>query len=1039
MVTKLKLRLILFFAFITNSTLACSNCSLPVPHVKLKTVESSIRLESTIVNIANYNINQAALIYPIKKLQSKIEQINTNYFRTIYYIAIMIVIFLLLRYRLLLWQTVILLSRYRFRNPLFSQVSQNRENIKQFLSEHLNELVEFLKHNNIKYTGSFNGVVTEANLLLNSKNDNNFLYKLNFTTNYMSNLKKQLLKNTSLCSLFGSRTIDIEYYAYCMQYLYNICSSQARNDLPLTENGSTSQLLSWVSYKDKKGTEKINTGDDKLPSQNQLVEVKYRFSLDRLNHPIMSLTAQVDFNQTDEDKINYCLESIQGVKFSIIELLWYRLVSQYKFIFMLPLILTVTILGLINALGIDYDTDYLKLYFFSDKPFRHPSLWFIGVLMFPTFYILYPLTKWIIKSRRKVLDFQAKINSLPAGALDFAYNDIPIFHPDADHLNFSNAVRNVYYGFIFDRFFPNKARFIILDAPKGMGKSSFLSLLESKVIFCTPELFTRQVRSTYPLLVNPSFYPIFRQEVKKENIVFIWISILDIANILQASTFRAEELIKLIAKKAPAKYANIFLNLIEDIEVSMGWFKVKFSGFSKAKSFDSKIILVIEDIDRKPDLFHEAFQDLSLLQSIPNLIVILPLLKKDIFEKLENLGSDIHNNKKPIMVKRESIKQKQGFRSLYNKLIDNEIPFGQFVYLDLASLYIEKIIPKNFLGRLNIDDGDEYVKKTYQNFSINLTSIDQRESYLKDILKRYITQYLEKLFNQLKIDIRTFKKIFLYIQKIDYGNHANFIPDLFIDLYILVSHYQEGDRKSLFGYRQFFNGRFPEIKYYFYAIQKNTKEEPFRLEKDSYYNFCLEIAEQNSKLMNSLFINVPGLFQARLLDTSFYIEFQNAFFDWLFWIYNPAINDHVEERDGYNNRVIYMIAKLEILTTPSLKDLTKYSGKHVSQVIDNIRASERFKRLLLRWGEILKCRNNLEENKIDSSLVEFIDSVPSESRHILLNFSYLTIIYSCIIKNDQDFKIYKRIAIKIIFTYQKKDELKEIIQLINNVEKNSTT
>lgn len=979
---KYSLILTLLLALYISNLFADANCSSIKSHPAITKVKPATKSESNVISIVNYNINQVAIISATKKDKNKSTEIKTTYAKTICYVATSIIILLflryilppLLRYILRLWRR----KNKRIDPSADAKTNPDTINTRKFASQHLSALVEFLKQNDLQYTGSFGAVISEANSLQGQNGNNQQPYTLEFSPEYMNNLKKQLLNNTSFCSLFGSRTVDIEYYAYCLQYLYNVCSNvnQAQNTLPLSKKGSSSQLFSWVSYVTLDNTEVINNGDDELPSQNELKQVKYEFSLDKLNHPIIELTAIIEESGINGDKINYRLDNIHGVKFSIIEILWCRLVSQYKFVFMLPLILIIITLGLTNIFGLDYDFNYLKLSIFSDHVFHYLSWWIIGTLLIPVWYISYPLIKWIVKSRKKVFAFQAKINSLPADALDFTYTDVPIFHPLADRLNFTQVARTIYYGYIFDRFFPNKACFILLDAGKGMGKTSVLNLLESKATYCTPDLFVRQARNNYPTSINQPFYPVFRQQAKQEEIIFIWISILEIADVLQASSFKADALIKLIAKKSPTKYANVFLQLIEDVEVSAGWFKMKLSGFSKIENFTkSKIILVIEDIDRKTDLFLEVLQDLALLQSIPNLIVILPFLKANLFYELERLKGENYNielniNNKEHAYKlsnetrEESSKSRQDFRDLYNKLIDSEFDFGKHAYFALANLFIQKILSKGFFGRLNIENGDDYIEENYEvtpiDNPVKLTNdqkkglINLREDQLETILKyHYFIPYLNTLFNQLKLDVRTFKKIFaLAIKKIKYGHYANFIPDLFIDVFILVSHYQEGDEKSLAEYRQFFakdQNSFPEIKYYFYELQDKANS---KIENDPYSNFCTEISRLNYELFNDLFAKVPQMLREQLgvSEQYTYVEFQNALWDWLFWIYNPAFNNSVDDSSEDNN--IYMMGKLELLTTPNYRSLVEHSDNHIMQFINHIKYSQRFKRVLESWNEM---------------------------------------------------------------------------------------
>lgn len=67
---------------------------------------------------------------------------------------------------------------------------------------------------------------------------------------------------------------------------------------------------------------------------------------------------------------------------------------------------------------------------------------------------------------------------------------------------------------------------------------------------------------------------------------------------------------------------------------------------------------------------------------------------------------------------------------------------------------------------------------------------------------------------------------------------------------------------------------------------------------------------------------------------------------------------------------------------------------------------------------------------------KFINDIPRESKHIFLNFSYLTLAYHEIIKNanvPEAEKIYLTIADKIITLYGKEDDKNIILLKIKKI------
>ena len=561
---------------------------------------------------------------------------------------------------------------------------KNKNLVNYTVNEHIQAIVKVLKNKKIDYKHSF--------LSLDISNSSKNLNSYEFAVNYLRKLELMALNNTSWSSLFGASYLDVENYAYTIQYLCNqILSNQAATFFPFENNSKQQSNLFTLSDYTPQNSKQITS--DNFSKCENITSATYWFSLDRLNELRIKITGTRNKNG---NVIKYQFLDIEGKTTNIFKQLCASMFTHFKLIaWLMALMLVVS--GLVYVIDIVFEVKLLTSSLLINNLIAHKYSYAILLAISEILYIFCYLTKSWVKSKQLFNDFQSKLNNLPAELLDFSFDDTPIFHPEADKLNFTNIVRDLFYGYINNKFYPNAAKFIILDGRPGTGKTSLMNLIESKSQVCTPDLFSQQKRlSEHSHCKNKAFIPIVRQSMIKEDITFIRVSMLELCNVFQEHdkndkrlNITAESLIKFIARNAPKKYSKIFVNLIESVEVNVSWLTIKISALKDVlfhKSVFHRVVVVFEDADRLGvDELQNIFLNLSVLKNIPSLMVILPLDKSLLFTEASNVLG---------LTPKEEKKKK--INSLFIKLVSAEVPVNKMIVAALSNLYIDTLSTFHF-------------------------------------------------------------------------------------------------------------------------------------------------------------------------------------------------------------------------------------------------------------------------------------------------------------------------------------------------------
>lgn len=212
----------------------------------------------------------------------------------------------------------------------------------------------------------------------------------------------------------------------------------------------------------------------------------------------------------------------------------------------------------------------------------------------------------------------------------FETQEIPVVLPHDDLVGMSLMAANLYYSMIHNNFFATTNKFIILDATKGGGKTSFINLLISQIeqknlypsSFCNDfGKFILDSTDIIQLSVMP-FLATYTQKPSSEEASNIVISLVKfISNNLD---------------KGRSKYIRKLSKFVDSFEYQ----GLKLRPFEITKTFEestqeikrnllfreSKTIIIIEDLDRLND--HQLkiiAKSLWFLQELPHTITILPV------------------------------------------------------------------------------------------------------------------------------------------------------------------------------------------------------------------------------------------------------------------------------------------------------------------------------------------------------------------------------------------------------------------------------
>lgn len=368
-----------------------------------------------------------------------------------------------------------------------------------------------------------------------------------------------------------------------------------------------------------------------------------------------------------------------------------------------------------------------------------------GILSTPVYY-------WL-KTRYQARLLKKQIDVYPFNAKDFSVEDTPLFLIKYDKYNFFQLVNDFYYNYIYNRFLPNFGRIIALDADYGMGKSSFLNLLESKIKYDTMFFSSKYLNISANIFRNLAF---------ERNIDYVKISITEIPEVLSPdATVARKKINQLIYRNLDKSFKYYARNMLKSSEVSGGSIKFVWNRFtsifmSKTKDdiimSNTRLVLVIEDIDRLyGDELKNALANLLFLQNIPMLTVILPV--------------DMKRVDKCFLPQKQSTELEyqdklELDRQLFLKIFIAKYPYSGKVREQLAAYYVNEIMPKQ-----SVDDN---LLKQYK--------IDDNEVELIRVqLNLYYQEILRLFFQDIEITIREFKKCL--VEKPQTG----YYPDRFVN------------------------------------------------------------------------------------------------------------------------------------------------------------------------------------------------------------------------------------------------------------------
>lgn len=352
------------------------------------------------------------------------------------------------------------------------------------------------------------------------------------------------------------------------------------------------------------------------------------------------------------------------------------------------------------------------------------------------------------------------------------FNDIekPITSPHEDLFAFNILSAHFYYNRILHRFDPNINSIIIIDSLRGMGKTSFLNLLEMRVYGKTyrvenkRKLFSRVMSKKQINVVKFSVLPLLPFDLSDNNTtadIFISRLINYISNTLSVS--EAEYLKAIVAS---TKYITDKFDIKEFI-LRVGK-DDKFLQLKKhLKLLQYKNILIIEDIDRLPEPLLKIFaQALWYIYELPFTITLLPCNAKQLRDVI-NL-----NNAVTTYLELEEYKLlKPDFSLIENlyiylshyavsQLYDNFDNYGvKNDYIQLVEM-----VKNNNSGEVKND----WVKHLYDNLCLNRSNGSPLYANMVTnnpniSFKNSLIEDLSAVFERYQISIREFKSIFLNI------------------------------------------------------------------------------------------------------------------------------------------------------------------------------------------------------------------------------------------------------------------------------------
>lgn len=255
--------------------------------------------------------------------------------------------------------------------------------------------------------------------------------------------------------------------------------------------------------------------------------------------------------------------------------------------------------------------------------YSHKLTW--GLLVVVLSYLFLRLyifnAAWLLQVNRKIIYWKntQKFDNLVKQSFCVNMNSIemPIYTNRFDLLDIFGEVVQFFNNYVEKLFHPRQNSVILLDGEFGIGKSSFINLLNEYIqnSFLSQHRFLCRDDISVIKISALKFISLDKSESDDTKLR-------DFANYINNQLLSTER-----------KFFSNFLNSLEETSVKLGGIEFKLVNFIQSeKSLDkfslNKYLLIIEDMDRLGDRdLRILIRILFLIHDMPNIVTILPLSK----------------------------------------------------------------------------------------------------------------------------------------------------------------------------------------------------------------------------------------------------------------------------------------------------------------------------------------------------------------------------------------------------------------------------